>query len=395
MKFRALLFSLTLAAGMGLPVTACAQDDQPKPAPDATPAQPADAKPAPPSAAPDQAPAASPDQAQPSASPDQTPPADAQDQAKTPQPQIKHDGGKNDVNAIGSRKVGGFDMYSIETDIKIGKAYSQQIERAMKMVDDPAVNEFVNRLGQNLARNSDAKVPFTFKIIDADDINAMSLPGGFVYINAGMILAADDEAELAGGMAHEIAHVALRHGTRGQSRAVLLQMLTIPVMVAGGPVGVLGPEVARLAVPVSLLKFSREFEAEADYFGLQYMYKAGYDPNGLVTFFEKVQAREKKKPGTVSKAFSTHPQTPDRISKSQREMSKILDPRDRYLETTSEFNDVRARLAMLENRRKMDDANQSKPNLRRASDPSDNGDKKDDHPNLQRHDQHFTLLGEK
>jgi predicted Zn-dependent protease len=389
MKFRALLFSLTLAAGVGVSASARAQENQPTPAPNATPAQPADAKPAPPSTAPDQAP--------PVADPDQTPPADAQDQPQSPQPQIQHDGGKNDVNAIGNRKVGGFDMYSIETDIKIGKAYSQQIERVVKIIDDPVVNEFVNRLGQNLVRNSDAKVPFTFKIVDADDINAMALPGGFLYINSGMILAADDEAELAGGMAHEIAHVALRHGTRGQSRAVLLQMLTIPVMVAGGPVGVIGPQIARLAVPMSLLKFSREFEAEADYFGLQYMYKAGYDPNGLVTFFEKVQAREKKKPGTISKAFSTHPLTPDRISKSQREISRILDPRDRYLETTSEFNDVRARLAMLENRRKMEDANQPKPNLRHATDaPADNGDKKsDDRPTLQRRDQHFTLLGER
>lgn len=386
MRIRALLFSLTLLAGVGLAATAQAQNDQSKPSPDATPAGAA-------TPANNDKPASNQDQnTPPSASADQAQPTETQDQAKNPQ--IKHDGGKNDVEAIGNRKVGGFDLYSIDTDIKIGKAYSQQLERAVKIIDDPVVNEFVNRLGQNLVRNSDAKVPFTFKIVDADDINAMSLPGGFVYINAGMILAADDEAELAGGMAHEIAHVALRHGTRGQSRAVLLEMLAIPVMVAGGPVGVIGSETARLAVPMSLLKFSREFEAEADYFGLQYMYKAGYDPNGLVTFFEKVQAREKKKPGTMSKAFSTHPQTPDRIGKSQREMSRILPPRDSYLETTSEFSEVRVRLAMLENRRKMDDLNRATPNLRRVPDPPDRGGKKDDRPIFERHSQQFTLPGE-
>ena len=385
---RSALLLLSLLAAMALPAAICAQDSQPKPAPEASSAP----------SAPDAKPTT--EQAQPSPAPDQQPQlAETADQPKDSQPPIKHDGGKNDVDAIGNRKVGGFDIYSMETDIKIGKAYSQQLERSVKIINDPVVNEYVNRLGQNLVRNSDAKIPFTFKIVDADDINAISLPGGFVYINSGMILAADDEAELAGGMAHEIAHVALRHGTRGQSRAFLLQMLTIPVMVAGGPVGVIGSQVANLAVPMTFLKFSREFEAEADYFGVEYMYKAGYDPNGLVTFFEKVQASEKKKPGSVSKAFSTHPQTPDRIGKSQREISKILAPRDTYLETTSEFNEVRARLALLENRHKLDDANQPKPNLRRASDVPDNGDKngdnKDDHPTLKRPPQSFTLAGQR
>lgn len=388
MKSRLWLSSLILMACIGLR----AQNDQPKPAPDATPAQPTPSASPSPTEAP---PASSPEQSQPQSAPEQAQPADSQDEPRSPQPQIKHDGGKNDVDAIGNRKVGGFDMYSIETDIKIGKAYSQQIERVVKIIDDPVVNEFVNRLGQNLVRNSDAKFPYTFKIVDADDINAMTLPGGWVYINTGMILAADDEAELAGGMAHEIAHAALRHGTRGQTRANMLQLLTVPVMVMGGPVGVIGTESARLALPLSLLKFSREFEAEADYFGVEYMYKAGYDPNGLIMFFEKVQAVQKKKPGAVSKAFSTHPQTPDRISKSQQEISKILSPRDMYLETTSEFSDVKARLAMIENRRKIEDANPSKPNLRRAADSPANGDKKDDRPTLEKHDRNFTLVGER
>jgi predicted Zn-dependent protease len=241
----------------------------------------------------------------------------------------------------------------------------------------------VNRIGQNLVRNSDAKVPFTIKVVDDDEINAMALPGGYLYVNTGLVLAADDEAELAGVMAHEIAHVALRHTTRTQSRANIMELMTIPVVIMGGPAGVIVPQVARVAVPMTLLKFSRGFEIEADYFGVQYMYKAGYDPNGLVSLFEKIQAKEKRKPGTLSKAFASHPQTPDRIRKSQEEMSTILPVRSQYLETTSEFSEIKARLAMLENRRDPGDANENKPTLRRTS--SDNGDKKDDaRPKLKR-----------
>jgi beta-barrel assembly-enhancing protease len=358
MRFRALLLSSMLAAGVSLPVPAPAQDDKQKPTPDQTQT--------PPDKDESQAqPAANQDQAQPSAEPDQ---------ANTSE--IKHDGGKKDVDAIGNRKVGGFDLYSIETDVKIGKAYAQQIERSMKMVEDPVVNEYVNRIGQNLVRNSDAKVPFTIKVVDADEVNAMALPGGFLYVNSGLILAADDEAELAGVMAHEIAHVALRHATRGLSRAQMANFMSLPLIFVGGVPGVIGGELAQIGIPVTFLTFSRDFEAEADYFGMQYMYKAGYDPNALVTFFEKLQAREKKKPGTLSKAFSTHPQNADRIKKSQKEMATILLPRDGYLETTSEFNDIKSRLAILENRRKVDDANRNKPALRRTS--AAGGDQKDD-----------------
>jgi len=178
----------------------------------------------------------------------------------------------------------------------------------------------VNRVGQNLVRNSDAKVPFIIKVVDDDEINAMALPGGFLYVNTGLILAAEDEAELAGVMAHEIAHVALRHATRTQSRATIAEILTIPAVILIGPYS----GAVRAAIPLTFLKFSRGFEAEADYFGLQYMYKAGYDPNGLVSLFEKVQAREKKRPGTLAEAFSSHPQTQERVKKSQEEMAAFF-----------------------------------------------------------------------
>jgi len=307
---------------------------------------------------------------------------------------VKHDGGKNDVDAIGNRKIGTRGVgnwYSIESDIKMGKQYSQMVDSSSKFVTDPVVTEYVNRLGQNLVRNSDAQVPFTFKIIDSDVVNAMSLPGGFVYVDSATILAADGEAELAGVMAHEIAHVCARHATRQLTRSQYANFATIPLIFVGGGIGYAAYEAAGLALPLTFLSFQRSFEAEADYLGLQYMYKAGYDPQSFVSFFEKLQAMEKQKPGTLSKAFASHPQTPDRIAKSQEEIEHILPARLEYTVTTSEFDDVKSRLASLENRRKViDNKYGNKPSLRRTSgtDTTGNGTttSDDDKPTLKRRD---------
>jgi predicted Zn-dependent protease len=284
------------------------------------------------------------------------------------------------VDAIGNRNVGcnrGLgNWYSVEKQIAMGKAYSQQVESTVKLIQDPVITEYVNRVGQNLVRNSDSQVPFTIKVIDADDINAFALPGGFFYVNSGLILAADEEAELAGVMAHEIAHVAACHAARENTRGNLLNMASIPLIFVGGGIGYAGYEAAGLALPVTFMKFSRNFESEADYLGLQYMYKSGYDPQAFISFFEKVQAQEKKKPGTLSKAFASHPQTPDRIEKSQEEIAKILPARQEYTVTTSEFDDVKARLAAIENRRKVqDDKETGKPSLRRTASTDKNGGK--------------------
>jgi beta-barrel assembly-enhancing protease len=307
---------------------------------------------------------------------------------------VKHDGSKKDVNAIGNRKVGGRglgDWYSLESEIRMGKQYAQEVEATSKLVRDPVITEYVNRIGQNLVRNSDAQVPFTIKVVDSDEVNAFALPGGFFYVNSGLILAADEESELAGVMAHEIAHVAARHATRQMTRAQWANIGTIPLIFVGGGIGYAVRSAAGLGLPLTFLSFSRGFESEADYLGLQYMYKAGYDPNAFVQFFEKLQAREKKKPGTLAKAFSTHPQTPDRISKSQEEISTILPAKAQYVVTTSEFADVKSRLAAMENRRKLvDDKPSNKPSLRRTSTTEKtgdkNGDKDDDRPTLHRRD---------
>ena len=308
---------------------------------------------------------------------------------------VKHDGSKNDVDAIGNRKVGGRGMgnwYSLETEIRMGKEYAQQVEASVKLLQDPVVSEYVNRIGQNLVRNSDAQVPFTIKVIDSDEVNAFALPGGFFYVNSGLILAADEEAELAGVMAHEIAHVAARHATRQMTRGNLANIATIPLIFVGGGIGYAVRSAAGLALPMSFLSFQRGFEAEADYLGLQYMYKTGYDPQAFISFFEKLQAKEKKKPGTLAKAFATHPQTPDRIEKSQEEIGRILPARPQYVVSTSEFDDVKSRLAVIENRHKVQDEKEgNRPSLRRTSNKdkstgTDNGKTDDDRPTLKRRD---------
>jgi predicted Zn-dependent protease len=308
--------------------------------------------------------------------------------------QIKHDGTKTDVDAVGNRNVGctrGMgNWYTVEGQVARGRVYAQQIESQIKLVNDPVVTEYVNRIGQNLVRNSDAQVPFTIKVIDSDVVNAMALPGGFFYVNSGLILAADEEAEMAGVMAHEIAHVAACHYGREMTRANLLQMASIPFIFMGGAIGYAGYEAAGLAIPMTFLRFSRSFEAEADYLGVEYMYRAGYDPSAFVSFFEKIQAMEKKKPGTLSKAFDTHPQTPDRIEKTQDEIRKILPSKQQYVVTTSEFDEVKARLASIENRHKvLDQKDANKPSLRRTSAGSSdgnngNGQTDDDRPTLKR-----------
>lgn len=309
---------------------------------------------------------------------------------------IKHDGTKTDVDAVGNRNVGcgrGVgNWYTVEGQVARGRVYAQQIESQIKLVNDPVVTEYVNRIGQNLVRNSDAQVPFTIKVIDSDVVNAMALPGGFFYVNSGLILAADEEAEMAGVMAHEIAHVAACHYGREMTRLNLLQMASIPAIFMGGALGYGIYEGMGLAVPMTFLRFSRGFEAEADYLGVEYMYRAGYDPSAFVSFFEKIQAMEKKKPGTLSKAFDTHPQTPDRIEKTQDEIRKILPSKPQYVVTTSEFDEVKARLASIENRHKvLDQKDGNKPSLRRTSTSStdgNSGDTKsdDDRPTLKRRD---------
>src|ERR1700733_9295965 len=318
-----------------------------------------------------------------------TPPGPPTDQTM---PGVKP-GSIDDVNAVGNRDIGGRGLgnwYSTETEISMGKSYAMQLQKSVKFVDDPVVVEYVNRIAQNLVKNSDAKVPFTIKVIDSDEVNAMALPGGFMYVNSGLILTADDEAEMAGVIAHEISHVAAHHAVREQTRMNYAQLGTIPLIFIGGWTGYGIYEAAQIGIPLTFLQFSRGFESQADFLGVQYMYRAGYDPQAFVTIFEKLENLEKTKPHLIAKAFSSHPQTPDRIEATQKEIATLLPPRAEYVVTTSEFDDVKARLARIENKRKPNDSKAGQPTLRRASGPSDDpnaagaAQPSDDRPTLQR-----------
>ncbi len=342
----------------------------------------------------------------------QDPPPPAQDPAKTPPPaqqQTQQQTGpqpvqqkdtvtpknsKEDVDAIGNRNVGkGVNLFSLEREISLGKGLAQEVERSSKLIDDPVVTEYVNRDGQNLVRNSDAKVPFTIKVIDSDEVNAFALPGGFFYVNSGLILRAQEESELAGVMAHEIAHVAARHGTKNATKGEIMQWASIPAMIfiPYSMAGYAMYQGLNLAIPLTFLKFSRDAEKEADFLGLQYMYKAGYDPNSYVTFFERIQADEKRRPGTIPKVFSTHPPTPDRIENTQKEIARILPAKQEYLVTTSEFDSVKSRLRNIMFSRKATDNAPGKPTLRTKTEQSkkqpngnDPSSSDDDRPTLKR-----------
>jgi predicted Zn-dependent protease len=314
----------------------------------------------------------------------QQPPPPPADKNKKPEPgseppitspdTVTPKNSKQDVEAIGNRGVGkGVNFYSLEREIGLGKQLAQEVERSSKLIDDPVITEYVNRVGQNLVRNSDAKVPFTIKVIDSDEVNAFALPGGFFYVNSGLILRANEESELAGVMAHEIAHVAARHGTKQATKGDIVQLASIPAMIfiPYGWAGYAAYQGANFLIPMTFLKFSRDNEREADFLGLQYMYKAGYDPNSYVTFFERIQADEKRRPGTIGKAFATHPPTPERIENTQKEIAKILPARQEYIVTSSEFDSVKGRLRNVMFARKAIDNGPNKPTLRTRTEQTD------------------------
>ncbi len=292
---------------------------------------------------------------------------------------------KYDVSLIGNRPIGkGFDLYSLEKEMMLGRQLSQEVENSVHLVKDPVVTEYINRLGQQLVRNSDAKVPFTIKVIDDDEVNAFALPGGFFYVNTGLILAADNEAGLAGVMAHEIAHVAARHATKNQTRSDVTNILSIPLIFIGGPVAMIARQALNLAVPMGFLKFSRDAEREADMLGIQYEYATGYDPQEFVKLFEKFKATEKKNKSLISKAFSTHPMTEDRIKRAQKEITDYLPDRSEYMVDSSEFQEVRAHVAELCNRRKID-MGKVTPVLHKRGPDTDSSSKPDDNrPTLKR-----------
>jgi predicted Zn-dependent protease len=296
---------------------------------------------------------------------------------------------KKDPAEIGNRDVGkGVNFYSIEKEIAMGKQLAIEVTRQAKMVDDPIVGEFVNRLGQNLARNSDTRIPVTFQIIDDDYVNGFTLPGGYVFINSGLIRVAETEAELAGAVAHEIAHVAARHGTRQQTRGEILNMASIPLIFLGGWTGYAIRQGANVGIPIGFLTFSRAFEREADLLGIQYMYKAGYDPTASIDIFERIESLEKRKPGAMAKIFSSHPMTGDRISMAQKNINQILPQKPEYVVNTSEYNQIHERMIAIHRRTKREPADPARPTLHRAPGAGKTTETgRDDRPVLKRLDE--------
>jgi len=280
-----------------------------------------------------------------------------------PQPAKKVDL-KYDLTRIGNRNVGaGLDFYSLDREIAMGRELSQEIEANARVVHDAVINEYINRVGQRLVANSDARVPFQIKVLEDDEVNAFALPGGFFYVNTGLIEAADNEAGLAGVMAHEIAHVAARHATKNATRSQIMNMASIPLLMFGGPAAFAVREVMGFAVPMGVLKFSRDAEREADMLGLEYDYQTGYDPQEFVRLFEKFKTQEKGKHSFIAKAFSTHPMTDDRIKRAQEEIERYLPPRSEYVVDTSEFENIKARVIALDNKDKVDGGNTGRPVL--------------------------------
>jgi beta-barrel assembly-enhancing protease len=308
--------------------------------------------------------------------------------------------GKRNING-GTDKVFGWFGGSQEKEMQIGRQLALEFEQQAKLVEDPIVTEYVNRVGQNIVLHSDAKIPFTIKVVDADDVNAFALPGGFFYVNKGLILAADNEAELAGVMAHEIAHVAARHAMENQGKGALLQYGMLAGIIFGGGIasGIL-QNTAGITQALAFFKFSRGAEVEADRLGVQYLYASGYDPNGMSTMFEKLASQNKKKPGTLSKLFSSHPQSIDRRDESLALVAKFPE-KEEYIMSTSEFQRVKGHLMKITNARAgittdYDNVDDSKPTLKKrqpegSETPTMNGEpgssSSDGPPKLKKRDQ--------
>jgi predicted Zn-dependent protease len=294
---------------------------------------------------------------------------------------------KDDPNQIGNREIGTcINFYSLEKEIALGKQLAEEVARQSKINRDPMVAEYINRLGQNLVRNSDAKVPFTFQVVEDQTPNAFALPGGPIFVNTGLIKLASEEDELAGAMAHEIAHVAARHMTCQASKGQIVNMASIPasILLGGGLGGYAARQAMGIGAKTAFLKLSRAAETEADYLGTQYMYAAGYDPNGAISIFEKIESLQKSRPGALGRIFSTHPMDADRIDRTQKEIQKILPAKPEYVVTTSEYVAVRERLIAQDAPRK-GEGQDGRPRLKVGTRTgSDSTDDKDERPTIKR-----------
>ncbi len=306
-------------------------------------------------------------------------------QSSAAQPTTQASNGKSlptseDPTMIGKRNInkgiwahGPLGAKGTESEVRLGRQVAAEVDKEAKFVDDPIITEYVNRVGQNIVLHSDAKVPFTIKVIDSDEVNAFALPGGFFYVNKGLILAADNEAELAGVMAHEIAHVAARHYMENEAKMRAMSIGMLAGILLGGPIiGNVLYNGGGFFEGMAMLKFTRGAEAEADRLGVQYMWAAGYDPTAMATMFEKLEAKNKKKPGTLAKMFMDHPAPAERRQASLALAARFPE-REEYIISSSEFQRVKNHLLRLSNARATatgaipgaDDGTPGRPTLKR------------------------------
>ena len=286
--------------------------------------------------------------------PSNEPPSSASAAPSTPVSDVKPPrSDKYDVDRIGQRNVShGMNVYSLERERAMGQAMASAVDRGTTFIVDPEVTAYVTRLAQNVARHSDAEVPFTIKVIDSSNRRVFALPGGFLYVDKGLIADVDNEAELAALIAHEIAHVAARHATRYETRKHAWSVLSLPIMWASGPAALGAQQIG----PLNLRKFARDAELEADLLGIQYQYAAGYDPQAFLDALEKLSGLENRHHDATSstrtslhdqiaRAFASYPPTEERIQKIQSEISNFLPGRNDYILDTSAFQQVKSRLA--------------------------------------------------
>jgi hypothetical protein len=258
---------------------------------------------------------------------------------------------KYDVNRIGQRNTGkGVNLYSLEKERALGQEMAETIDRQTKFVTDPDIVKYVSGVAQRIIGNSDAQVAFTIKVVDSTELNTFALPGGFLYVDKGVLSELDSEAELAGLIAHEVAHVAARHGTRYATRRTAWNVISFPVIYMAGP-GAIG---ARQIGPLALRKFARDAELEADLLGMEYQYAAGYDPQAFIDALERLHNKQMpagKHEGPfgrplhqIAKSYAFYPPMQERIVKLQSEISGVLPCRDTYVTDTSEFQEIKGRL---------------------------------------------------
>lgn len=271
-----------------------------------------------------------------------------------------------DVENIGKRDInkGSWNLYSLEREIELGRRLAGELEREVRLVTDERIQNYVEDLVRRLVANSDARVPFTVRVVDSDEVNAVALPGGFLYVNTGLILEAQGEAELAGILAHEIAHVTARHGVEQATKATVFSWLSLPLIFVGGAAGYGAQQVLSIAAPLTFLKFSRNAEREADFLGLQYAYKTGYDPVAMIDFLERLREKERR---DVPVIFSTHPMTRDRIGRAEKAISHVLPAREEYVVTSSAFEELQNYLRALRGGEMIGEEESSGPVLRRRT----------------------------